>query len=460
MTQEIALEYEPREHFIPFHQRPQRWSCLVVHRRGGKTVACINDTVARALYTKKKDARFAYVAPFYRQAKDIAWVYLKNYAQGAITKIRESELRVELVNGAWVTLYGADNPDSLRGIYLDGVILDEYGDCRPSLWGEVIFPTLTDRKGWCVFIGTPKGKNHFYKIFRKSQTEDGWYNLHLPVYDTNVFNEQEIAEIKTLMDKEEFEQEYECSFEAAVKGTYFADLLNAMPDDRFSENNSMRLNVPVNIATDLGMSDSTAIWFWQNTESGPLLIDYYENHGKTLEHYFDILEAKNYTYGEMWLPHDGKADNFQTGRTTFEQFLKHFHATSNPDERGGGQIYCDIVPRVRRKQDSINAARMILPKCSFCMPSTFSGVEALRAYKRKYNEITRAFSETPEHTWASDGADAFQQFAMVAKETYGHEEVKPKTVEEQIEEMLAKRPTLDDLWEERDRVLNLARNRI
>ena len=350
MTDPIALEYEPREHFIPFHQRPNRWSCLVVHRRGGKTVACVNDIVARALYTKKKDARYAYVAPFYRQAKDIAWVYLKNYAAGAITKIRESELRVELINGAWITLYGADNPDSLRGIYLDGVILDEYGDCRPSLWGEVVFPTLTDRKGWAVFIGTPKGKNHFYDIFRQSQSDESWYNLHLPVTDTNVFTQDEIDEIQRIMADEEYGQEYLCSFEAAVRGTYFADLLNEMPAERFSEDVPYDSTIRVNIATDLGMSDSTAIWFWQDTEEGPVLIDFYENSGKTLEHYFDILDAKDYDYKEMWLPHDGKNDNFQTGRSTFEQFRKNF--------RDYPSVEINVVPRVRRKQDSINAARL------------------------------------------------------------------------------------------------------
>ena len=179
MAQEIRIEYEPRQQFIPFHQREQRWACLVVHRRGGKTVACINDLGARALYTTKQNARYAYLAPFYRQAKDVAWAYLKQYLKPAITKVRESELRVELINGSWITLYGADNPDALRGIYLDGVILDEFGDCRPSLWGQVILPTLVDRGGWAVFIGTPKGKNHFYKIAQRSKLEPGWFNLTL-----------------------------------------------------------------------------------------------------------------------------------------------------------------------------------------------------------------------------------------------------------------------------------------
>ena len=137
---EIELAYEPREQFLPLHSRQQRWACLVVHRRGGKTVATINEMIARASYTNKKNARYAYIAPFYRQAKDVAWVYLKEFGGDAIVKIRESELRVELFNGSWITLYGADNPDALRGLYLDGAVLDEYGDSRPSLWGLSAHP--------------------------------------------------------------------------------------------------------------------------------------------------------------------------------------------------------------------------------------------------------------------------------------------------------------------------------
>lgn len=448
MTQPITLEYEPRIHFVPFHQRAQRWGCLVVHRRGGKTVACVNDVVARGLYTQKKDARFAYIAPFYRQAKDIAWQYLKNYAAGAITKVRESELRVELLNGAWITLYGADNPDALRGIYLDGVILDEYGDCRPALWGEVILPTLADRRGWAVFIGTPKGKNHFYQVFRRSQSDESWYNLFLPVTETDVFPTEELAEIKAQMSDEEYEQEFLCSFEAAVKGTYYADTLNQMPEERFSDTIKFDRERPVNVAADLGFSDSTAFWYWQDWEDGPHLIDYDEYQGKKLDFYFDLLDSKDYRYGEIWLPHDAKADTLQTKRSTIEQFIEKYR--DDPVE-------IQLVPKLK-KQHGIDAARFMLPKCWFRLPQTFGGVEALRAYKRKYNEITKAYSDEPEHTWASDGADAFRYFALVARERYvAPIEEKKMSLEEQI---MANRPTLDDLWEEHDRIINLARRRI
>ena len=173
---EVTLNYTPREQFIDFHHRPNRWALMVCHRRAGKTVACVNDLILRALYTTKKNARFAYVAPFRQQAKEIAWQYLKDGTDEIRSgKARESELRVKLPNEAWVTLYGADNPDALRGLYFDGLILDEFGDMKPSLLGEVILPTLTDRNGWLAIIGTSKGRNQFFTSARKAEKSSEWF---------------------------------------------------------------------------------------------------------------------------------------------------------------------------------------------------------------------------------------------------------------------------------------------
>ena len=144
----ITSTYRPRPEAIPFHARSQRFSVMVWHRRAGKTVACINDVVDKAIQNHLPFPQYAYIAPFYSQAKSIAWVYLKFYAGELVDKVMESELSVVLKNGAKIRLYGADNPDSLRGNYFDGVIIDEYGDITPRLFGEVIAPTLADRKGW------------------------------------------------------------------------------------------------------------------------------------------------------------------------------------------------------------------------------------------------------------------------------------------------------------------------
>ena len=215
---QIEFGYEPRDQFKALHGRQERWACMVCHRRAGKTVSAVNELVIRAMHTKKKNARFAYVAPYYRQAKDVAWTYLKEACGDFAVRIREAVLRVELPNGAWITLYGADNPDALRGLYLDGIVLDEYGDSRPSLWGQVVLPTLADRKGWALFIGTPKGKNHFHQIYERSKKEKGWFSLTLKASVSGILDPDELLIMKAQMSDEEWEQEMECNFSAATLG--------------------------------------------------------------------------------------------------------------------------------------------------------------------------------------------------------------------------------------------------
>jgi phage terminase large subunit-like protein len=167
MSKHIKLKYRPRSVFEDFHNRKQRWSIIVAHRRCGKTVACINDLIVRALLENKKHGQYAYICPYYAQSKAVAWQYLERFAQPVLSKSNQSELWVELINGARIRLYGADNPDSLRGLYLDGAVLDEFADMKPRLFGEIIRPLLTDRQGWATFIGTPKGHNAFYDIYNQ-----------------------------------------------------------------------------------------------------------------------------------------------------------------------------------------------------------------------------------------------------------------------------------------------------
>lgn len=160
----VTIKYRPRDQFRPFHNRKQRWSVLVCHRRAGKTVATLNDLIRGAVNECKPEGRYAFIFPQRNQAKDTAWRYLRRYAEPLLAKPpNESELRVDLVNGSMIRLYGADNPDALRGPYLDGVVLDEFADMKPEVWHEVVRPMLADRRGWATFIGTPKGKNEFFR---------------------------------------------------------------------------------------------------------------------------------------------------------------------------------------------------------------------------------------------------------------------------------------------------------
>ena len=212
------LGYEPRHHQAIIHAAlaAVRFAVLVCHRRFGKTVLAIMTLIDSALRHKGGDGRFAYVAPYYRQAKDVAWSYLKLYAMvvpGA--KPNEAELYVEFPSGARVRLYGADNPDAMRGLYFDGVVLDEVADMRPEVWGEVIRPALSDRLGWCLFIGTPKGLNLFHELYEFAQRTAGWYAGMFRADETGIIAESELELARSAMSADQYRQEFLCDFNAS-----------------------------------------------------------------------------------------------------------------------------------------------------------------------------------------------------------------------------------------------------
>lgn len=422
---DITLEYDPRPFFVPFHQRNKRWSSIVAHRRCGKTVSCINDIIPRALYNTKKNPRYGYIAPTYRQGKEIAWMYLKDFARPVIRKVREAELSIELINNAKISIFGADNPDSLRGLYFDGVILDEFGDMRPSVWGEVVLPTLVDRKGWAVFIGTPKGKNHFWKLHENSKHDPDWYSSTLLITETGLFGEEEIEVFRKQMSDEQFRQEFLCDFTAAIQGAYYASLLEE-PKKGPPYDPAM----PVFVSSDLGYTDSSAYWFWQPAPDGFAIIDYEEADTQPLSYYFDLLRYKGYEYEKIFLPHDAKAKSLQTGLSTIEQFI-------------AADFPVQIGPKLAL-QHGIDAARSVIPRCYWDLdnPRVVSGIDALRSYRRAYDDKARVYRDTPMHDWSSHCADAFRGFALVTR----HAIVAPPRVDE-IKAPAGKYPfNLEDLW--------------
>jgi hypothetical protein len=200
--------------------RSKRFGVIVCHRRFGKTYYAINTLVISALASKRPDARFAYIAPFYKQAKQVAWDYFKQFTH-IIPGIQynEAELRVDFPNGARIRLYGGDNPNTLRGIYLDGVVLDEVADMRPNVWGEVIRPTLTDRKGWAIFIGTPKGIDLFYEIYQKALISPDWFTAIYRADETGLIDEAELTKARQEMTEQQYAQEFLCDFTASTGNT-------------------------------------------------------------------------------------------------------------------------------------------------------------------------------------------------------------------------------------------------
>jgi hypothetical protein len=394
----IALDYAPRRLFVPYHARSERWAVLVAHRRAGKTVACINDAIGRALRLTKPRGQYAYVAPFTAQAKEVAWDYLKRFAGPSVRMKSESELWIELANGARIRIHGADNPNRLRGPYLDGVVLDEYADMRPSVWGEVIRPMLADREGWATFIGTPKGRNEFFQLWQRAQGDPRWFSVMLKASATGLLPAEELAQAQRDMTPEQYAQEFECSFDAAIAGAYFGrDLAEAERQGRIG---AVPYDdaVPIHTGWDLGIGDSTAIWFFQVVGTELHYVDHYEAHGQKLDHYLAVLNAKPYRYGTDFLPHDAKARELISGRSRVEHLAISGRAVR-------------VLPQTRI-EDGINAARLVLPRAWFDREKCADGLEALRQYRAEFDERTRAFRDRPRHDWASHSADGFKSTAV------------------------------------------------
>jgi phage terminase large subunit len=184
----IDLGYHRRAQFIDFHDRTQRWACMICHRKAGKTVASLMDCIQRALDIP--DSRYAYIAPLRNQAKTVAWDYLKEFARPVFAKPpNEQELRVDLYGGGRITLFGADNPDALRGLTFDGVVIDEYADITPSLFPAVVRPALADRKGSAVLIGTVKGRNQLWTQYTRASGDPTWYTQLLKASETGILDE-------------------------------------------------------------------------------------------------------------------------------------------------------------------------------------------------------------------------------------------------------------------------------
>jgi len=394
----LSVDYTPRPYFLPYHERGQRWSCIVAHRRAGKTVATVFDLLTCALATKKTNGRYAYIAPYYAQAKSIAWDYLKRFAHPVADRILESELAVDLKNGSRVRLFGADNPDALRGIYLDGVVLDEYGDQRPTVWGEIIRPLLADRKGWATFIGTPKGKNHFYDIRQQAHRSAEWLYVELKASETGALDAAELADAKRTMTEAQYQQEFECAFDVPALGAIYAKEYQAARDGKRFLSLPYDPALPVHTFWDLGIGDLTAIWFAQVNRSEIRLIDYYEDNAKPLNHYVSVLAGKGYTYGDDWLPHDAQAKELTSGKSA-QEVLSAL----------GRKVR--ITPKLGLEA-GINAARMVWPRCWFDEQRTARGLECLQNYRREMNEKLGEFRATPVHDWASHGADAFRYLAV------------------------------------------------
>lgn len=400
--QRVVIPYGPRVLQREIHEGmdAHRFGAAVCHRRFGKSVCAVNHLQRAAVRCARKRPRFGYIAPTYTQGKSNVWDYLTHYAAPIPGhSVHESELRVGYPNGGQVRIFGADNPDSLRGLYFDGVVLDEYGLHQPKVFTEVIRPALADRGGWALFLGTPNGKNQFYDVVQTARGDSSWFFGEYKASMTGILPQAELDAARAVMTQDEYDQEFECSFEASVKGAIFAREVIAAREDGRITRVPYDPALPVDTDWDLGMGDATAIWFSQSLRSREVrLIDYYEATGQGLHHYRDVLSQRGYTYGSHWAPHDIQVRELGTGN-------------SRLDAAHGLGLHFQMCPKVEKLEDGIHAGRMLFPRCWFDAEKCARGLEALQHYRWDYNTRIQEHTHRPVHDWASHGADAFRGLA-------------------------------------------------
>jgi hypothetical protein len=345
-----------------------------------------------------RNARLAYIAPTYRQGKAVAYDYLKEYTDPLMKlggKRHETELKVDLWNGSRIQIFGSDNPDALRGLGFDGVVMDEFALMAPRTWTEVVRPAVSDKLGYVIFIGTPMGHNQFWDVYDLAKRIGGdWYAQLYRASETEIIPAEELRSARETMPHDQFEQEYECSFQAAVSGAFYGKQIQKAERDNRICSVDIANNIPVETWWDLGIGDSTSIWFAQRIGNEIHLIDYYETSGEALSHYANVLEEKGYTYGRHVAPHDITTRELGTGKSRLE--VAH--------DLG---LDFEVCPRLE-VDHGIEAVRNTLDRCWFDKNRCKYGIDCLRQYRKQFDDKMQTFKNKPLHDWCSHAADAFR----------------------------------------------------
>ena len=394
----VKIPYRPRPHFIPLHDSDKRWMFVVAHRRAGKTVALVNQLIRAANLNPRATPppRYAYIGPSFDAAKDLVWGYLKHYTQG-IPGIHymEGELSVTLPNQAQIRLYGgALAYERMRGIYLDGAVLDEYPLLHPNAFTSVVRPCLADYRGFAIVSGTAAGEDHFHALKLRADDDPNWDVFDIPVTatGTSALNPDEVEEMRSDMSPDEFAREMLCSFAAPVEGAYYQEALNALQLQKRVTRVPVDLNASVITAWDLGIRHLQVIWLFQIAGRELHWIDYIEGKGKKLSHYVDLLALKakagGFEYRAHLLPHDVEVKELTTG------FSRRHELTGLLKEP------VITVPN-HSTEDGITATRGCLGVSWFDEEATRKGLARLRSYRR--GKHGQAVSDEAE-----DAADAFR----------------------------------------------------
>lgn len=413
--QEVHLEIVPRPHFRDYLLRRERFACIVAHRRAGKTFACIQDLLARALTHKRPGPplRFGYIAPTRDQAKDIVWGYLVAFCERIPgVAFNRADLSLTLPNGATIRLYSGDSYDRMRGLYFDGVVLDEPADIDQDAWPFVVRPCLSDYQGWATFIGTPKGQDAFYDIWKESAGRSDWFSLVLRASDSGIIPAAELVSLRAGMPAYAFRQEYECDFTAPVPGAIYAGALDKAREENRIGEMPIDPNYLVHTLWDLGAPQQTVVWYFQILGRTVRFIDVDTDRLETIVERVARMRDCGYLYGSHFFPHDAQQTE-RTGRTLASEFAaawlkQNIETTVRTDELRANMKF---IPRTHDIWVGINRAIQLFPIFEFREPQCSEALALLGRYRTRPDREGSLATKEPIHDRSSHVADPIRYFA-------------------------------------------------
>lgn len=408
---EIKLPYQfrPRKYQLNFWNASDRVKrCFwVLPRRHGKDKTMFNKMCIKAI---ERVGNYFYIFPEYAQGKKALWDNIDSNGFRTIDHIPrdlvarrdKTEMQVELLNGSTIQIVGASNIDRVVGSNPAGVAFSEYSLTDPMVWGY-IWPILIENGGFAWFNCTPRGNNHAKVLLDTNRNNPEWFTEHLDAKDCGVFTDDQLKKIRNEYfelygDYHLFDQEFMTSFDAPVMGAYYATHIKRAEDENRITNVPYDSAVPVITAWDLGVGDTTAIWFYQSVGKEVHFIDYYEKSGEGVAHYANMINSKPYSYQRHYWPHDGAAREFGTGKTREEVARKH-------------GLNVEIIP-AQSIDDGIEAARNLLSRSWFDRTKCYKGIEALKNYSKEFDEKNKVYRDRARHDWSSNGSDSYRYAAI------------------------------------------------
>ena len=411
-----ANSWRPRDYQLPawkYLERGGKRAICIWHRRAGKDDVCLHWAASSAM---QRVGNYWHMLPEASQARKAIWEAVnphtglrridEAFPRELRETTREQEMMIRFVNGSTWQVVGSDNYNSLVGSPPIGIVFSEWALADPASWAY-LRPILLENDGWALFITTPRGRNHAARFYFGAKDDPLWFTDIRKATDTSVFTadqlDQELNEYIREFGPDEgesrFNQEYLCDFEAAIPGAYYARLMRQAEEDGRIGNVPYEPSLPVYISWDLGVGDSTALWFAQVLGREVRLIDYYETSGVGLDHYVKMLREKPYVYANDILPHDIEVRELSSGKSRLETL----YSLGRRDARVLGNVKVD---------DGINAARNLIPRCWFDARRCERGIDALRQYRREWDDKNKVFKPRPLHDWTSHPADSFRYLAL------------------------------------------------